>query len=317
MQVARGPQIDLESLTDVEILRAKIAIERVLSSDDQQILSHVEEVDLEDDGDELHSAAETATLDPDLQNIALKVVARASKQKAADDYDGMQQTRPGTSQQESSGGSALVTVCVKWVPHPEDEVMLGRPQQSWSFTVKRHESLKQLFLQISDKAHVLAEDLVLMRGGKQVFTSVSPAGLGVWGQLDLEACDRITFEALRQRFRSVTPAQQEANDPQSDREASAPLSEASVEPDGSDKFKLVLRAPGTKEITLSVRSTTTCGKIVRAFLAVIAKHGGKVPASPRKAAQVRLCIDGEKQHPDTPISECDLEDGDMVEVVGM
>ena len=90
-----------------------------------------------------------------------------------------------------------------------------------------------------------------------------------------------------------------------------------MEPDDTDKFKLVLRGHGTKEITLSVRSTTTCGKIVRAFLAVVAKHDGKAPISPRKAAQVRLRIDGEKQHPDTPISECDLEDGDMVEVVGM
>ena len=133
-----------------------------------------------------------------------------------------------------------------------------------------------------------------------------------------EACHRITFDTLRLRhFRSPTPARQFPDDPEPNRQASGPPSEASVEPDDTDKFKLVLRAPGIKEITLSVRSTTTCGKIVRAFLAVVAKQNGKAPTSPRKAAQVRLCIDGEKQHPDTLISECDLEDGDMVEVVGM
>lgn len=128
----------------------------------------------------------------------------------------------------------------------------------------------------------------------------------------------MTFDALRLRhFRSPTPAWQSADNSEKDRDKTAPLHETSVEPDDADKFKVVLRAADTKEITLSVRSTTTCGKIVRAFLAVVAKQSGKAPTSPRKAAQVRLCIDGEKKHSDTPISECDLEDGDMVEVVGM
>ena len=37
----------------------------------------------------------------------------------------------------SSAGSALVSIRVKWVPHPEDEVMYDHLQQSWLFTVKR------------------------------------------------------------------------------------------------------------------------------------------------------------------------------------
>jgi len=186
------------------------------------------------------------------------------------------------------------------------------------FTVKRNDPLKALFMKTADKAHGLAEDLVLMRNGKQVFTSVSPDGLGVWDQVDLEACDRMTFEALRSRhFRSPTPAQHDLNNSESDSE-SAPPPEASVEPgDADNKFKLVLRAPGTKEVTLSVRPTTTCGKIVRAFLAVVAKTGGTIPANPRKVAKIQLCIDGERQDPDTAIVDCDLEDGDMIEVVGM
>ncbi|KAF8483110.1 hypothetical protein JB92DRAFT_1658278 [Gautieria morchelliformis] len=227
----------------------------------------------------------------------------------------MQHSRQDISQ---SGGSVMVSIRVKWIPHPEDEAMHGRPKLSWLFNVKRHDSLKELFLQTSDKAHVLAEDLVLMRGEKQVFTSVSPEGLGFWDQGELEACDRITFDALRLRhFRSPTPHHYAIN-LAPDRAVSAPPSEASLElRDDTDKFKLVLRASGTKEVTLSVRSTTTCGKIVRAFLAVIAKQDGKAHTSPSKAAHVRLCIDGEKQHPDTQISNCDVEDGDLVEVVGM
>ena len=127
----------------------------------------------------------------------------------------------------------------------------------------------------------------------------------------------MTFEALRLRhLRSPTPAQQSGDNSEPDREMSADP-DGLPEPDDMDKFKVVLRAHGMKEITLNIRSTTTCGKIVRAFLTVAAKQAGKAVASPRKAAQVHLRIDGEKQHPDTPISACDLEDGDVIDVIGM
>lgn len=82
-----------------------------------------------------------------------------------------------------------------------------------------------------------------------------------------------------------------------------------------DKFKITVRAPDLS-IPLNVRPTTTCGKIVRAFLAIMVKQGGPT-LSPKKMSQVRLYVDGEKQDPDTPISDCDLEDGDIVEIIGL
>jgi len=99
------------------------------------------------------------------------------------------------------------------------------------------------------------------------------------------------------------------------REGSAAPSEASNAED-SDKFKIILRAAGTKEVSLSVRPSTTCAKIVKAFLAVLVRQGG-TNLTTAKANKVRLCVDGEKQDPNAPISDCDLEDGDMVEVVGL
>ena len=115
-----------------------------------------------------------------------------------------------------------------------------------------------------------------------------------------------------------------------------------------NKFKLVLRSAltGDKNVTLTVRPTTKCGNILKAFLkragleeqyphifsdtpavpppttgAKRGRGGGRKNNAKAAAAvplkDPRLCIDGEKMDNETPISEADLEDGDMVEVVGL
>ncbi|KAF8631702.1 hypothetical protein AX15_002250 [Amanita polypyramis BW_CC] len=103
----------------------------------------------------------------------------------------------------------------------------------------------------------------------------------------------------------------------------------------SDKFKIVLQSSLTqgKNITLTVRPTTKCGSIVKAFLkkAGLADQYSHVfddtiqisstqkrarkPKVPQK--DPRICIDGEKMSNDTEIGDADLEDGDMIEVVGL
>jgi len=111
-------------------------------------------------------------------------------------------------------------------------------------------------------------------------------------------------------------------------------SDAESEADG-DKFKLILRsvATGERNITLTVRPTTKCGAIVKAFLkkagvtdqypavfgdAEKTKKGGKKigwGAAPEK--DPRLCVDGEKLDNEAEIGDSELEEGDLVEVVGM
>ncbi|KAF8879087.1 hypothetical protein CPB84DRAFT_1793598 [Gymnopilus junonius] len=128
-------------------------------------------------------------------------------------------------------------------------------------------------------------------------------------------------------------------------------SDAESEAEGG-KFKLILRSSlTTKDITLTVRPTTKCGAIVKAFLnkagladkyhEVFAEGGvaaaaARAPEPAKKkggrkakrgaaavaAAAVpvkdpRLCIDGDKMDNATEIGDMDLEDGDMVEVVGL
>lgn len=113
------------------------------------------------------------------------------------------------------------------------------------------------------------------------------------------------------------------------------LQESDAESEADDKFKIVLQSSVTQgqHITLTVRSRTKCGAIVKAFLrkagladqyphvfqdtttkGASTKRGRK---SGDRQKDPRICIDGEKMSNDTEIGDADLEDGDMVEVAGL
>jgi len=142
-----------------------------------------------------------------------------------------------------------------------------------------------------------------------------------------EAYDKHTYEYIRTRRhqRPVSPtlsADESDDDEPHDTEMQSSDEESEAESTSDDKFKLVLRSATTKDITLTVRSTTTCSAIVKAFLKaadlpdvysdVQSKGKGK-----QSKPYPRLKIDGEKQAPDAEIGNADLDDGDLVEVVGI
>jgi hypothetical protein len=128
----------------------------------------------------------------------------------------------------------------------------------------------------------------------------------------------------------------------SDTDAPSPLGgtqESDAEPEDGDTFKLILRSTITKDITLTVRPTTTCGAIVKAFLkkAGVADQyptlfgaysgakagdkggrksvGGQKGKAPEK--EPALSVDGDRMGNDVKISEADLDGGDLVDVVGL
>lgn len=122
---------------------------------------------------------------------------------------------------------------------------------------------------------------------------------------------------------------------ESDTESQAAAESDAGNDEEDDKFKLILRSALTGDITLTVRPTTKCGAILRAFLkkakladrpeykevfAAAAGGGngtGRSKGKPgAKGKDPRLCIDGDRMENQTEIG-ADLEDGDMVEVVGL
>jgi Ubiquitin-2 like Rad60 SUMO-like len=132
---------------------------------------------------------------------------------------------------------------------------------------------------------------------------------------EIEACDKHTYEYIRTHRHEVidrpaSPSKFNAtkHGTQSEDEDSA------AESDFGDRFKLMLRSAVTKDITLTVKPTTKCAAIVKAFIKA-AKLSTN--ATPKKGGGPRLMVDGERMDPDAEIGSADVEDGDMVEVVGL
>ncbi|KAG1748725.1 hypothetical protein EDB19DRAFT_1905065 [Suillus lakei] len=246
---------------------------------------------------------DTSDLNPELAKIAEEVRRRAVASKNAP---------------EQGGGPESVIVKVRWQPHP---LNTAGAKDVWNFKMKRHDTFQYLFEELADLAAVLVDHLVVSHDGKRLFASGTPHGLRIWAEGELEACDQTTWDYIRaQRHQQAPNAVQSSNNsPSPERESDA---ESEAESTGGDKIKLVFRSAATEDnVNLTVRPTTTCGAIVKAFLKA-AGLSDRYPASPsmgKRAGQAmpQLMVDGDKMADDMEIGEADLDDGDLIEVVGL
>ncbi|KAF9468649.1 hypothetical protein BDZ94DRAFT_1245911 [Collybia nuda] len=233
-----------------------------------------------------------------------------------------------------------ITISVKWQPHPLNEA--GK-EDVWVFKMNRDDNFRDLFEAVAEEASILTESLIVCYNGTRLYSSVTPITLKMWGEAELVACDKITYDYIRknpvastQPFDPATPVEVLP-----DTDAPTPpngTQESDAESDSDDNtFKLILRSTITKDITLIVRPTTKCGAIVKAFLkkADVAEQypkvfggeaankskgsrkstGGKKGQASEKVPA--LSVDGDKMGNDAEIGEAELEDGDLVDVVGL
>jgi hypothetical protein len=186
-------------------------------------------------------------------------------------------------------------------------------------------------------ATVLVDHIVVSHGGKRLFSSGTPHSLRIWAEGELgtffqvhvrlkltkpftEACNQRTWDYIRAHRHQQPPnaAQSSKRSPSTEINSDA---ESEAESTGGDTLKLVLRSAAIedKSINLTVRPTTTCGAIVKAFLKAAGLSDKHPPSKGKRAGQTmpQLMIDGDKMANDTEISEADLDDGDLVEVVGL
>ncbi|KAG1774880.1 hypothetical protein EV702DRAFT_1121630 [Suillus placidus] len=246
---------------------------------------------------------DTCDLNPELAKIAEEVRRRAVATK---------------NTPEQGGGPELVIIKVRWQPHP---LNTAGARNVWNFKMKRHDTFQYLFEELADLAAVLVDHLVVSHDGKRLFASGTPHGLRIWAEGELEACDQTTWDYIRAHRHQQAPktAQSSRNSPSPERESDT---ESEAESTGGDKIKLVLRSAATEDnVNLTVRPTTTCGAIVKAFLKA-AGLSDRYPVSPptgKRTAQAmpQLVVDGDKMADDVEIGEADLDDGDLVEVVGL
>ena len=131
-------------------------------------------------------------------------------------------------------------------------------------------------------------------------------------------------------FRAATPPQSQAQTQDSNLDSSTK--------NLGRTLKLVLRSAltGSKEINLTVRTTTRCDAVVKAFIRkagleeqkypeLFGEESGNKGKGSKKGRKSlggsgkdpRLSLDGDRFANDTQIGQTDMEDGDMVEVVGL
>lgn len=203
-----------------------------------------------------------------------------------------------------------------------------------------------MFGEVADAMGVLPDDIVLTLKGHRVYSSVSPAALGIW--LDEEFGTSFTFTILhnfhdtpadahfRETYqllkdsRSLIPSGSTTTPTEGEDSEGRSSDTTSVGDTSEDAFKLTLRSVKTpKGIVLIVRPHTKCGKIVEAYLKkaglaneylkhdtttrvqLRGRHGILAPSGPQ------LVVDGDRLDSEVEIREADVENGDIVEVTGL
>ncbi|CAK5284122.1 unnamed protein product [Mycena citricolor] len=230
-----------------------------------------------------------------------------------------------------SHSNETIEIFVHWKPHPRDEQ--GRKRTD-IFKLNRTDTFRELFEAVAEDQSLLLENLRLSHNNIRIFPSVTPATLRIWDEADLEACDKTTWEFLHANPHKAGhngSAIEIASDSEEEEEDEE-LLQSDAGDDDDETLKLVLRSSKTvgNDITLTVRPTTTCGAIVQAFLkkAGLAGQYGKPAGSTTKRGRGRksavasdknpqLSIDGDRIDHGVPISEMDLDSGDVVDVVGL
>ncbi|KAL1745261.1 hypothetical protein HDZ31DRAFT_36748 [Schizophyllum fasciatum] len=319
----------------------------------------------DDDEDEADLTNDTIVLDPDLERATKAAQSRASRASSATPFD---------------NPDDKVNITVTWQPHPNDP---HGKSEVFNFEVERHKPLRDVFESVADEMDVLSSRLYMTHRGVRIFGSVTANYLKVGKAASLVACDKATYDYLReleeaQRRSSVHPPSdhedaEDADDDDvvviaSDDEPSYPHTSTSTtasssttastnrtspsQPttthptptprapsedadDGGGKFKIILRSGSFPDVPLTVRPTTTCGAIVRAFLKKVGltdqfpnagtagagaqaqPKGGRGRGAPPPAKDPHLVMDGDKLNHTAPIEEAELDDGDVLDVHGL
>ncbi|KAF8171924.1 hypothetical protein K438DRAFT_1851903 [Mycena galopus ATCC 62051] len=260
-------------------------------------------------------STDTIILDPELQEIVRRAALRAHR---------------SYSEPAESESTETLEITVKWIPHPLNE---SGKKTEVVFKLNRTDNFRDLFEAVAEEESILVESLVMSYKGGKLFPTVTPASLDLWGDAELVACDQTTWDYMRANPATFANPSQvtELSDDSDDEPSVHPnTQESDAESDaGGETFKLVLQSAVTKNITVTVRPTTTCGAIVQAFLKKAgladkypgprkslggtSKKGKKAPQGP----EPQLVIDGDKMAAHVPIGDMDLDDGDTVDVAGL
>lgn len=258
-----------------------------------------------------HEADDMETFDPELASIVLRSTQGGSSLPS--------RTGEGDHPHE-------VIINVYWRCNPSE---VGGKPHKWTFRANRSGNLRPVFKAVAEAIMVTPDDIVLTLGGHRVYSSVSPAALGIWSDGEFDACLRETYELLKDsRLRPTFASRTTVDEDEGGEEGSSDT--GSTGDVAADTFKLTIRSIKTpKGIILTVRPQTKCGAIVRAYLRkagladeYLGYDAGTTDRNRGRRSIIissgpRLVVDGDKLDNEVEIKETDLEDGDIVEITGL
>ncbi|KAL5520064.1 hypothetical protein ACEPAG_1724 [Sanghuangporus baumii] len=206
--------------------------------------------------------------------------------------------------------SSLVPIELKIVlkPHPKDET--GR-SYVYSHVMKRNEKFEQLFSEIADAGGIPSERLIVLFDNHRVYPWSTPQTLSIWSEAELVAYEEHVYKYIKAHEQRQSPADDFSAEPPPSSLAFSPsdiLAEPGPSQDKADAFKLQVRCR-QRTVVIGVRPTAKCSAIVENVLRKLGK-----PDSAAKTARIE--VDGEKLNPESEIGEADLEEGDLIDIVG-
>ncbi|KZS86932.1 hypothetical protein SISNIDRAFT_461329 [Sistotremastrum niveocremeum HHB9708] len=226
-------------------------------------------------------------LDPELQRLA----------------DAIKTKRHQTPDLESS--TAMVNITVVWKPHPEADVDTDVPTRT--YTIRRNENFHLLFQAVAESAFILTQELVVCYQNRKIFEGATPESLHIYAAGEVVACEQGTYEYLKTSRHSVTP------EPEAESRLRSPSVEAT--PETAAPFKLFFRAGVWKDsVVVRVTSAMTCKDAVA--LALKAASKANLTNTDLEGKTIHMSIDGDKVDDDETIGNLDVEDSDLVELVG-
>ncbi|EJC98048.1 uncharacterized protein FOMMEDRAFT_137384 [Fomitiporia mediterranea MF3/22] len=214
------------------------------------------------------------------------------------------------SAENRSASTATVELRITLRPHPEDA---SAKSLNFSHTMNRNEKFEQLFHEVADAGDIPVNRLVVLFNNHRVYPFSTPQTFSIWSEADLVAYEEHVYQYVKSQLQSPPPVKDASVAPTDNRPGTTSVheynGERDVAQDKADTFKLHVRS-GETTITVAVRNTTKCSAIVSNVLKKLGK-----PASAEKKARIE--VDGEKLGPNSEIGEVELEDGDLVDIVGV
>jgi len=230
--------------------------------------------------------------------------------------------RGPTSIPTSNSSTTKINAKVVWASHTSPQ------RREWTFILGNNDTFSRAVTQIATDMAITVDDLVLSHNGKHIYRSSTPGGLSIWADVELRECSKgpsSLFRAHQCNAEACTQAtwqhqQTHVDDDDTPETPEVPeqsnwVPESTPDHDAEDNsFRIVLRAVGTTEIRLRVRHTTTVAKVLEAYLRKL-PNGSSLSPAKRKA--VGLVFEGDRLDGATTLEDFELEDGDIMDIVGL